>query len=131
MKLCYLDGWIEARRRKAENYAALLSQSGLEDRIKLPKVLQTVYHTYNQFTIRSAERDLLRAHLASRGVPTEIYYPSPLHLQPAFAFLGYKPGDYPEAERACAEVLSLPIYPELNSEQQAKVVHGITEFYSR
>jgi UDP-2-acetamido-2-deoxy-ribo-hexuluronate aminotransferase len=78
--------------------------------------------------IRVKGRDALREHLQSRGIPTEIYYPKPLHLQRAFAYLGHKPGDFPEAEAASLEAVSLPIYSELTEEQQRSVVAAIADF---
>src|SRR5207249_3968623 len=88
-------------------------------------------HVYHQFTIRARKRDELRAFLTEQGIPTEIYYPCPLHLQKAFSYLGYKPGQFPEAERASREVLALPIYPELRRDQQELVVETITRFYKQ
>jgi dTDP-4-amino-4,6-dideoxygalactose transaminase len=87
-------------------------------------------HVYNQFTVRCCERDLLREHLRREGIPTEIYYPYPLHLQPAFAYLGYKAGSLPHAEAAAREVLSLPNYPELTEDQQQIIVNAVTRFFS-
>jgi dTDP-4-amino-4,6-dideoxygalactose transaminase len=89
------------------------------------------YHVYNQFTIRTTARDALRDHLNAAGIPTEVYYPHPLHTQAAFANLNYRAGDFPAAEKAGAEVVSLPIYPELSSEQLSAVVDAIAEFFSR
>jgi dTDP-4-amino-4,6-dideoxygalactose transaminase len=131
VKLPYLNKWTEARRRNAENYIALLAEFGVETDVRIPKAPEYAYHVYNQFTIRTPNRDALRSHLSACGIPTEIYYPSPLHLQPAFAYLGHRPGDYPESERACREALSLPIYPELPSEQQLMVVRAIAQFFGR
>jgi dTDP-4-amino-4,6-dideoxygalactose transaminase len=74
------------------------------------------------------ERDAMREHLQARGIPTEVYYPKPLHLQKAFAYLGHKAGDFPESEAASREVLSLPIYPELTEEQQRAIVAAIADF---
>jgi dTDP-4-amino-4,6-dideoxygalactose transaminase len=87
-------------------------------------------HVYNQFTIRVKERDALCGHLHDRGIPTEIYYPKPLHLQKAFAYLGHSQGDFPASEAASLEVVSLPIYPELSEEQQRSIVAAIADFYS-
>jgi dTDP-4-amino-4,6-dideoxygalactose transaminase len=81
--------------------------------------------------IRAPRRDEVRRHLASSGIDTEIYYPTPLHLQPAFADLGYRPGSFPNAERACSDVLALPIYPSLRPEAREYVVEQIAMFYER
>jgi len=129
-KLPHLDHWTRARRDNAERYCQLLGEAQLTDAIQLPTCPQNCFHVYNQFTIRVTNRDGLREFLLQRGVPTEIYYPVPLHLQPAFGFLGYKGGQFLESESASREVLSLPIDPSLASEQQVAVVNAITEFYS-
>jgi len=84
---------------------------------------------YNQYVIRCENRDGLRKYLHEQGVPTAIYYPEPLHLQPAFEYLGYSKGSMPQAEKACAETLALPIYPELPQEDQERVVRTIADFY--
>jgi dTDP-4-amino-4,6-dideoxygalactose transaminase len=86
-------------------------------------------HVFNSYVIRAERRDSLKRYLAERGIQTEIYYPLPLHLQPCFAELGYKPGDFPYAEMAATQVLALPIYPELTQEQQEMVVGNIRDFY--
>lgn len=130
VKLRHLEKWTEARRRNADRYRRLFNEAGLAQRLMLPVSPGDCFHVYNQFTLRSPERDRLRAFLADRGIPTEIYYPAPLHLQRAFTDLGYGPGAFPVAEAASSEVLSLPIYPELNGERQAAVVEAIADFYS-
>ena len=86
---------------------------------------------YNQYTIRAARRDALQNHLKNLGIGTAIYYPLPLHLQPCFAYLGYRRGQFPEAERASDEVLSLPVYPELSHTQQDEVIAAVRGFYGR
>ena len=96
----------------------------------LPVAPPQFTHVYNQFTIRSNDRDNLREHLRASGIPSEIYYPIPLHLQKAFSYLGHKPGDFPASEAASREVLSLPIYPELSEAQQRSVVTAIAAFHS-
>jgi dTDP-4-amino-4,6-dideoxygalactose transaminase len=128
-KLSHLEAWTEGRRRNADNYRALFSGMGLCGIVQLPVEGPGYFHVYNQFTIRAPDRDRLREFLTSRGIPTEIYYPSPLHLQPAFSDLGYKEGQFSAAETAAREVLSLPIYPELKEEQQLAVVQAIADFY--
>lgn len=130
VKLPHLNDWSEGRRANAARYATLFEEFGIDDRISVPHVPEYAYHVYNQFTIRSGDRDRLRSYLTDRGIPTEVYYPSPLHLQPAFSYLGYGPGDFPESEHACQEVLSLPIYPELPRQHQRAVVRGIANFFN-
>jgi dTDP-4-amino-4,6-dideoxygalactose transaminase len=128
VKLRHLDQWAAGRRQNAERYRELFHEFRLESMVKSPASPTSFAHVYNQFTIRVRERDALREHLKSREIPTEIYYPKPLHLQKAFAYLGHKLGDFPESERASHEVLSLPIFPELTEEQQRSVVAAIADF---
>jgi dTDP-4-amino-4,6-dideoxygalactose transaminase len=129
VKLRHLDSWTAARQRNADRYRALAAEYGLDRWIGLPVHPPDLVHVYNQFVIRTQQRDELRERLNHAGVPTEIYYPSPLHLQPAFAYLGYQRGDFPEAERASQEVLSLPIFAELTEDQQRIVLTNILNFY--
>jgi dTDP-4-amino-4,6-dideoxygalactose transaminase len=131
VKLGHVKGWTEARRRNAQRYRTIFAGLGLETQVKLPVSPDYGFHVFHQFTIRSPERDRLRDFLAGRGIPTEIYYPSPLHLQPAFASLGYRAGELPNSEAASREALSLPIYPELTEERQFSVVRAIAEFYGK
>jgi dTDP-4-amino-4,6-dideoxygalactose transaminase len=131
VKLQYLSEWADGRRRNADNYADLFEEYGLTDTVKLPRTPDNCVHVYNQYSIRVPQRDQLMRSLKEQGIPTEIYYPSPLHTQPAFADLGYKPGDFPNSEAACSDALALPIYPELTLEQQRAVVSAISEFYGR
>lgn len=128
-KLAHLEGWNTARQRLAERYRNLFSEHGLDNRVQLPAAPPDRVHVYHQFVVRCLERDRLREFLQSRGIPSEIYYPLPLHLQPAFAYLGYKSGQFPQAEAASREVLALPIYPELAPAHQRAVVRAIAEFY--
>jgi len=131
VKLEHLDAWTAARRRHAAEYERLFRAEGLADGpIALPTVSQP-RHVFNQYTIRAEDRDALRAHLAEAGVGTGVYYPLPLHLQPCFKDLGYRPGDLPEAERASREVLSLPVYPELTDAQIRHVVEATARFYAK
>ena len=128
VKLRHLDQWAAGRRRNAERYGDLFHEFRLESVVHAPTSPSGSTHVYNQFTIRVRERDALREHLRSRGIPTEIYYPKPLHLQKAFGYLGHRPGNFPASETAGLEVLSLPIYPELTDEQQRAVVAAIADF---
>lgn len=130
VKLRHLEGWLAARRQVAQRYRQLFREAGLEE-VGLPAELPHAEHVYHQFVIRVPRRDQLREHLRSRGVDTQVYYPLPLHLQPCYVGLGYRAGDFPEAERAAREVLALPIYPELSPPMQEHVVKAIAEFYGR
>lgn len=132
-KLPLLEAWTEKRRANALAYNGLLESSGpvREGLVSLPEVTAEGKrpHVFNQYVIRARDRDSLKAHLAQRGVGTEIYYPVPLHLQECFAPLGYKPGSMPESERAAGEVLALPVFPELEPEEIEYVAGCILEFY--
>jgi dTDP-4-amino-4,6-dideoxygalactose transaminase len=97
--------------------------------VKEPYAIKEGFHTYNQYTVRVPLRDELQAYLKECGIGTAIYYPLPLHLQPSFVNLGYKAGDFPESERACGEVISLPVFPEITLEQQVYVADMIKAFY--
>jgi dTDP-4-amino-4,6-dideoxygalactose transaminase len=130
VKLRHLNDWTEQRRRNAERYRRLFAECN-DSRLVLPTENDGTRHVYNQFTVRCAVRDRLLEHLQREGIPTEIYYPYPLHLQPAFAYLGYKKGKLPNAEAGTREVLSLPIYPELTEDQQQIIVDAVTRFFSR
>jgi dTDP-4-amino-4,6-dideoxygalactose transaminase len=128
VKLRHLDRWARARRENADRYRELFREFRLGSMVTAPIAPPRLSHVYNQFTIRVKDRDALREHLRGRGIPTEIYYPKPLHLQKAFAYLGHKPGDFPASEAASVEVLSLPIYPELSEAQQRSVVAAMADF---
>jgi dTDP-4-amino-4,6-dideoxygalactose transaminase len=127
-KLPHLAEWSARRRENAAYYdAALADVPG----VRTPYVDPANESIYNQYTIRAERRDALQAYLKERGIGSSIYYPLPLHLQPCFAYLGYKQGACPEAERAAAEVISLPIYPELNRAQLDEVAGAVRAFYGR
>lgn len=129
VKLPHLDDWSEARGGNAQRYNRLFEDAGLTEEIGLPAVRDNVRHIFNQYIIRvGSRRDALIEHLKQNEVGTDIYYPVPLHLQECFRYLGYRAGDFPEAERAARETLALPIYPELTLEQQNYVVKTIREF---
>lgn len=125
-KLPHLEAWSEGRRRNARYYDDALR--GLPE-LRTPVIDRPNESIYNQYTIRAERRDELQAHLKARGIGTSIYYPIPLHLQPCFAYLGYREGMCPESEKAAREVLSLPIYPELTSAQLDEVIGAVRSFY--
>ena len=129
VKLKHLAIWTDARRQHAARYRDLFAAAGLDQEVRMPFEPDGYFHVFNQFTIRVSERDELRQFLRQKGIPTEIYYPVPLHVQPAFEYLGYRAGDFPQSEIASNEALALPIYPELKDEQQQTVVAAIAEFY--
>jgi dTDP-4-amino-4,6-dideoxygalactose transaminase len=129
VKLQYLHEWTVARQRNAERYRKIFTEMGLDDCVQLPVQPQNRVHVFNQFVIRTPDRNRLRQHLRDAGIPTEIYYPSPLHLQPAFAYLGHQPGDFPQAELASQVVLALPIFPELTKDQQVAVGEAVASFF--
>jgi len=117
IKLKKIGEWNDARRANAAYY--IDAMKGLP--ITLPVSKPENFHIYHQFTLRCARRDELKARLAERGVGSAVFYPSPLHIQHAYLDLGYKLGDFPEAEKAAAEVLSLPVFPELTAEERSTV----------
>ena len=135
VKLPHLDSWSAARHEAAKFYNSEFRRAGLEQQISLPvepyadSGLKN-HHIFHQYVIRSPRRDELREHLSKREIETAIYYPLALHEQPCFEYLGYKPGAFPEAERAARESLALPIYPEISREAQQHVVNCIAEFFS-
>jgi len=130
VKLKYLEEWTKGRQRNAARYESLFKDANLLDRVTLPAVIAENRHVYNQYVIRAPRRDRLRTFLQEQGVGTEIYYPSPLHLQVCYQDLGYRRGSFPQAERAAEETLALPIYAELTADQQAYVVETIRKFYT-
>jgi dTDP-4-amino-4,6-dideoxygalactose transaminase len=127
VKLRSLDKWSVSRERNAHRYQELFTNAGLLDAVMLPKELPHRRHIYNQYCIRvkAGKRNQVLASLQQQKIGAAIYYPKPLHIQTCFAPLGYKPGDFPESERASAEILALPIYAELTAAQQETVVRGI------
>lgn len=129
VKLPYLSSWTDGRRRNAERYRTLFAEYGVSRELTLPGEPPDRLHIYNQFTVRTTRRDALKQYLADAGIPSEIYYPYPLHTQPAFTYLGYTTGDLPQSEAASQQVLSLPIFPELTEAQQRAVVNAIAAFY--
>ncbi|WP_436714637.1 DegT/DnrJ/EryC1/StrS family aminotransferase [Roseiconus lacunae] len=133
IKLRHLDDAVESRQQIAARYMNLLCDAGLvgPDQIVLPSVDPNAFHVWNQFGIRVAggRRDSLRGHLGERGIGSEIYYPVPVHRQECYTHLKVDSASLPETERACAEVLNLPIFPTLTEAEQDRVVEGIAAYY--
>ena len=129
VKLRYLDGWTQGRQRNAAYYDAAFAEAGLGANLSTPSAPAGQRHIFNQYVVRARNRDALKARLAERGIGSEIYYPVPMHLQKCFAYLSYRAGDFPHSEQAAAEVLALPVYPELEQAQLAHVAATVAEFY--
>jgi len=127
VKMKYLREWTEARRRQADHYTDGFAAT---EEVKPPHVESFNEHVFHQYVIRVPHRDELRAYLEAEGVATRVFYPLPLHLQECFKSLGYRRGDFPQAERACEEVLSLPIFPGLTREEQDHVIAGVRRFFA-
>ena len=137
VKLRHLSDGNARRRELAARYDQLFSAAGLSaaacDGIVVPSLTphtNTLSPIFHQYVIRAPRRDELRAYLTERKIGSEVYYPLCLHQQKALASLGYKTGDFPHAERAAAEVLALPMYPELREDEQDIVVDAIRRFYA-
>ncbi len=137
VKLKHVGEWTEARRAVAARYEALFRKAGLAESgtypangVVLPREVEGARHVWHQYVIRAPRRDALREFLSARKIGSEVFYPIPLHLQEALKGLGYKEGDFPEAERAAHEVLALSIFPELREDEQETVVAAIAEFLS-
>ena len=133
IKLDFLDSWARARRENAARYHTAFEERNLieAERLTPPFQLEQATHVYNQFVIRTPHRDDLNTWLTEHGIGTMIYYPSPLHTQPCFQNFGYSEGDFPHAERACKEVLALPVYPELTAEDHDYIVDVIEAFFNQ
>jgi dTDP-4-amino-4,6-dideoxygalactose transaminase len=127
-KLPHLDSWTAARQCNAKRYDELLAKAGLP--VGLPAVV-TNRHIFNQYVIRTQNRDELQAFLKEKGVGTEVYYPVPMHLQDCFASLGKTTGSFPESERAAKETVALPVHPELTDSQIQYVVYCVRAFFDK
>jgi dTDP-4-amino-4,6-dideoxygalactose transaminase len=121
VKLRHLEDWTEKRREKAAYYTQLLAAKG----IQTPEELPDRRHVYHVYAIRTGDREVLQHALVAQGIQSGIHYPIPVHLQLAYADLGYQKGDFPCAEQAAHEVLSLPMYPELSNDQIEQVVEAL------
>lgn len=127
VKVPLVAGWTQARRENAELYGQLFAESQLGERLVVPEI--GAGHVVNQYVVRATDRDALQAHLTRAGIGTAIYYPKPLHLQGCFAELGHREGDLPHAEKACEQVLALPVFAELREEDLRRVVDSVVSFY--
>jgi dTDP-4-amino-4,6-dideoxygalactose transaminase len=126
VKLRHLAEWNERRREAAARYATLFAEAGEDEMAPYePDWARAVYHLY---VVRTTDREGLMRHLTKAGIGTAIHYPVPLHLQKAYAELGYRPGDFPIAEKTSEEIVSLPMFPQLTADQQVDVVSGIVDF---
>jgi dTDP-4-amino-4,6-dideoxygalactose transaminase len=137
VKLKYIGAWNEQRCELAARYGRLFDRAGLAENgpypakgVVTPKETPGAKHVWHQYVIRVMRRDALREFLTARGIGSEIYYPVPLHRQEALKGLGYRDGDFPEAERAAREVLALPIFPDLREHEQNAVIEAIADFLS-
>lgn len=131
VKLRHVDQWNEERRLAADRYETLFIEKGLTELVRPPVELEGNYHIYHQYVLRCECRDELMAFLAEEGIVSRVYYPLSLHLQECFRFLGGKKGDFPVAEELTEQVLALPMFPELEAEEQEWVVDSMARFYSR
>lgn len=124
VKLQYLDSWNDARRKNAQNYNSLLENI---EGITTPQTMSWAKHVWHLYVIRTSKREALQKYLADADVASGIHYPIPIHMQPAFADLGYKKGDFPITEKVADEIVSLPMYPELKKEQIEYVAKKVGE----
>jgi dTDP-4-amino-4,6-dideoxygalactose transaminase len=131
VKAPHLAAWTDGRRANAARYRSLFQAAGLDSVVTLPNAPADRLHIFNQFVIKTPDRDGLKRHLDEQGIGNEIYYPVPFHLQPCFADLGYRSGAFPHAERAAQESLAIPVYGELTLDQQQAVVSAIGQFVQR
>jgi len=137
VKLNYIEDWNKTRKKRADAYDLLLKSAGLLSSggakaapVRILKRDPNASHIFHQYVIRAQRRDELAAFLAKNHIGHMVYYPLPLHLQKTLAYLGYAMGDLPESEKAATDVLALPMFPELTSDEQSAVVSAIAEFYS-
>lgn len=128
VKLKTIDTNIAARREIAREYSEQLADI---DAVTLPQVDEHTAPVWHQFVIRTSQRDALQSALASQGIETLLHYPTPVHMQQAYADAGFVEGDFPNAELFCQQCLSLPIYPGLTDTQIARVTTAVTEYFAQ
>jgi dTDP-4-amino-4,6-dideoxygalactose transaminase len=131
VKLPHLDDWTRARQANAEHYTRLIEAAGLAEYVAAPATVPGYRHIFNQYILRTRRRNELRAFLSDKSIGTEIYYPLSLHEQQCFAYLGYRPDEFPNSHRAAGETLALPVYPELGAAQRKYVIEQIAAFYEQ
>lgn len=130
IKLAHLEAWNEERRKIADYYKLLFKANGLHEFVTPPTELEGNRHIYHQYVVRVREkRDELMDYLNAEGFGVRVYYPLPLHLQPCFAYLGYKEGDFPVSEQLSREVLALPVFPGLTQDEQEQLVAKVAKFF--
>jgi dTDP-4-amino-4,6-dideoxygalactose transaminase len=127
VKMKYIEKWTNGRRYVAKRYRELLKD--VKD-LKLPVEMPYAKHVYHLFEIRVPDREKLAKYLTEKGIDTGLHYPMPLHLQAAYKYRGYREGDFPVAEKCCREILSIPVFPEMNDVQIEYVAKSIRDFYS-
>ena len=132
IKLKHLEEWNEERRKIADYYKLLFKTHDVQEFVTAPSELEGNYHIYHQYVVRVREkRDELMDYLNAEGFAVRVYYPLPLHLQPCFAYLGYKAGDFPVSEKLSKEVLALPVFPGLTQDEQETLVSKIAKFFRK
>ena len=132
VKLKHLEEWNSERRKLAEYYRLLFKTYGLQDIVITPTELEGNRHIYHQYVVRvTSKRDELMHYLNENGIAVRVYYPLSLHLQPCFKYLGYHEGDYPVSEMLTREVLALPVFPGLKSQEQEALVECTAKFFGR
>ncbi len=128
VKLAYLDGWTAGRQANAARYRELLAAAAIP--LDVPFDAGHGRHIYNQFIVRTTQRDALMAALKEQHIGSEVYYPLPMHLQECFGDLGYRIGDFEYSELAAQQTLAIPVYPELTPAQQERVVEVLRAFFA-
>jgi dTDP-4-amino-4,6-dideoxygalactose transaminase len=126
VKLRRLPAWTEARRAHAARYRELFATSA----VRIPREMSYAKHAYHLYAVMAANRDALHETLAEKGIATGFHYPTPAHLQPCFAHLGYKAGDFLHTEKAAAQEISLPMYPELTDAMLQQIAAAVREAYT-